>query len=525
MKKISSFLMSLAIATLLLFSSCTSVDDYAVLIPEDAALVAKFDVMQMLLESKIGIGDSGEQMKGLFDDFDEDMPAKMKEWLKAVVDDPDNIGVDISKPFFFYGVPKGEDQFGFVGAVTDREAFENTLKAWLGEYEDFEIEKEGDVSYIRLYSDVWAYDDSRFIYLDYDFDYDYNDDLDWEEREKILERKREETAIELINEKFGAKKEDSALAWENFDKLLDDDGECAMLVSLENAMDAERELKAVARMVKPLSNIADIDVLASVSSEKGEAALSVELLPKTDDAKEYVAKLNTLMGDISGEHFKHIGADAIVAMAIGLNGEAVVDYLKEEGLYGLIVEEGEDEAEEVLDIIPSFVGDATFALNSLTSDGVPEMTFFVSDSEKKVFKLLKDELANDAQKKSSDYYVIEEDSDFPGAFGVEDETTYLVAGNERLKSVSEQLSASDFEGKKMFGRIYVDNLMNSPAVQELFKYNKTTLSSVKLLTDEIESIDFEGDFEKMELRVVMKDSGMNLLTLLTSIFEAHVSKL
>ena len=521
MKKINSFFMSLAIATLMLFSSCTSVDDYAVMIPEDAAFVVKFDVMQMLLESKIGVGDSGDLIKGQLDDFGDDIPDKMKEWLKAVVDDPDNIGVDISKPFFFYGVPSGEDQLGFVGAVTDREAFENTMKCWLGEYEDFEIEKEGDVSYIRLYSDVWAYDDSRFIYLDYDIDYDYDDDLDWE----VWERKKEETAIDLINEKFEAKKENSALAWVNFDKLLDDEGECAMLVSWENVLKGQRNFKALIRDVKSLSIVEDVDVLLDVSVEKGEASLSLEMLSKTDEAEEYIARLNGLLEDISGTHFKNVDAKAIVAMAVGVNGEAVNAFLDEEKLDELIKGEGGDEASDILDIIPTINGDATFALNSLTSDGVPEMTFFVSDSEKKVFKLLKDELANDAQKKSSDYYVIEEDSDFPGAFGVEDETTYLVAGNERLKSVSEQLSASDFEGKKMFGRIYVDNLMNSPAVQELFKYNKTTLSSVKLLTDEIESIDFEGDFEKMELRVVMKDSGMNLLTLLTSIFEAHVSKL
>jgi hypothetical protein len=164
-----------------------------------------------------------------------------------------------------------------------------------------------------------------------------------------------------------------------------------------------------------------------------------------------------------------------------------------------------------IDVLSTVNGDVTIALSELSEDD-PQALVAVNTEERKIFDVLKDELAGVAQKKSADNYVVG-DSKMSGAFGVEDETTYFVIGEDKLKEQSKSMDSDDFEGYKMFACLFVDNLMKSPLIEDLLdKYvGDNELDEAMEYVEMVDKVTMSYDEGEVQLKIVMKDSDVNIL--------------
>jgi hypothetical protein len=268
-------------------------------------------------------------------------------------------------------------------------------------------------------------------------------------------------------------------------------------------------------LLKPVDDLKNFDVVASLAFEYGETVLSFKMLPKNDKGEEYLADMEKCYKDISGDHFKYVSEDAPFVFAMGLDGAEYKNYIKKMGALDVLSMVDADEMSEFvdmyIDVLSTVNGDVTIALSELSEDD-PQALVAVNTEERKIFDVLKDELAGVAQKKSADNYVVG-DSKMSGAFGVEDETTYFVIGEDKLKEQSKSMDSDDFEGYKMFACLFVDNLMKSPLIEDLLdKYvGDNELDEVMEYVEMVDKVTMSYDEGEVQLKIVMKDSDVNIL--------------
>jgi hypothetical protein len=505
MRKIKLFVAPLLAVMTLFLVSCTGnleqasrVDSLQVanLIPNDAAIVVKFDAMQVLDES--GVLKDEKVQKRLKDQVFDDMPKALREKAEALIEDPAASGVDPSKPVLFYFVD--EKNFGFVGALQDRDLFEETINMVAKETDRDKVEEAGDISYMQIdQTAILAFDDARFIITP---------------TERDLSKKQIQ---KMLEEKFDI--DESILSNDNFVEFASSNSELAYFMNVEAVLDIASEVipetGRYMNLLKPVDELKNFDVVASLAFEYGETVLSFKMLPKNDKGEEYLAEMEKCYKDISGDHFKYVSADAPFVLATGLDGAEYKNYIKKMGALDVLNMFGDEEVAEFvdmyIDVLSTVNGDVTIALSELSEDD-PQALVAVNTEERKIFDVLKDELAGVAQKKSADNYVVG-DSKMSGAFGVEDETTYFVIGEDKLKEQSKSMDSDDFNGYKMFACLFVDNLMKSPLIEDVLdKYvGDNELDEVMEYVEMVDKVTMSYDEGEVQLKIVMKDSDVNIL--------------
>ena len=152
---------AISVLAVLLFASCTNDADYANLIPDDAYVVAKFNVAQII--DKADINSDNSLTETLIDGIkDAELTAETKDKLTEIINNPAELGIDVRKPIYFYMCD--EQDFGVVGAVSDDAKLEELLSAASNEGACSDIINEDMYSYVSVENEiVIAYDASRII--------------------------------------------------------------------------------------------------------------------------------------------------------------------------------------------------------------------------------------------------------------------------------------------------------------------------------------------------------------------------
>ena len=92
---------AISVLAVLLFASCTNDADYANLIPDDAYVVAKFNVAQII--DKADINSDNSLTETLIDGIkDADLTAETKDKLTEIINNPAELGIDVRKPIYLY---------------------------------------------------------------------------------------------------------------------------------------------------------------------------------------------------------------------------------------------------------------------------------------------------------------------------------------------------------------------------------------------------------------------------------------
>jgi hypothetical protein len=132
----------------------------------------------------------------------------------------------------------------------------------------------------------------------------------------------------MLEEKFDI--DESILSNDNFVEFASSNSELAYFMNIEALMDfASKEIPNAGYMdiLKPVDDLKNFDIVASLAFEYGETVLSLKMLPKNDKGEEYLAEMEKCSKDISGDHFKYVSEDAPFVFAMGLDGAEYKNYL------------------------------------------------------------------------------------------------------------------------------------------------------------------------------------------------------
>jgi hypothetical protein len=88
-----------------------------------------------------------------------------------------------------------------------------------------------------------------------------------------------------------------------------------------------------------------------------------------------------------------------------------------------------------------------------------------------------------------------------------------VIGEDKLKEQSKSMDSDDFNGYKMFACLFVDNLMKSPLIEDVLdKYvGDNELDEVMEYVEMVDKVTMSYDEGEVQLKIVMKDSDVNIL--------------
>jgi hypothetical protein len=493
----------ISVLAVLLFASCTNDADYANLIPDDAYVVAKFNVAQII--DKADINSDNSLTETLIDGIkDAELTAETKDKLTEIINNPAELGIDVRKPIYLYMCDNQD--FGVVGAVSDDAKLEELLSAASNEGACSDIINEDMYSYVSVENEiVIAYDASRIII----HPLTYN------------ERNDETELTANINKQFNLGTENSIVSNEAFSNVMSNDNDLSYYMS-GNAMkilaEEDRDFREIMQMYETLNiNVDEIDYIASINFDNGETNMTYEVIPTSDKAEETLNLLEDCYSDISGVHFDYLKSSSVVAIACGFNGKGLTKFLDETEILDLITNNADDEENElihtILSTIESIDGDITVGVSELDSKSMPKCKAIVETKDNSLFNLLEMSLNQNGefQQVSDSQYTLGF-GETSMTFGVDGSDTYFLIGETQLEEESSSLDDSDFNGKKFCAYIYVDELIESEMFDDYFRYNQEYKLFVKPIIKKISNVEVTGNSRKAELKIKMKDSDTNLLT-------------
>lgn len=506
--------LALPLIALLLITSCTNDADYANLIPNDANVVAKLNVAQILEKANLNADNTLSEtlLNGI---KDADMSDKTKEKLESIIENPEELGIDIRKPIYFY--MSDNENFGIVGAVSDNAMLEDLLSIASSEGICSDICNEEIYSYVTIENEaVIAFDETRLVIHPLSFD----------------EKDDNSTLTNNINTQFRYGAEKSIVSNESFSKLLTDNRDMAYYVTgkiINQVAEENHNVRAMMEMYESLNIKAEeIDHITSLNFESGETNLTYESIPTSEEAEETLNLLEDCYSEISGIHFDYLKSSSVIAIACGFNGEGFTKFLYETGILNIINDNISNSEKElvttVLETLKSVNGDITIGIDELSSETMPKCKAIVETKDNSLFNML--ELcfnqSGEFQQISDSQYTLGFGNNSM-TFGVNGADTYFVVGDTQLEEESSPLESSEFKGKKFCANIYIDELINADIVEDYFQYNQEYKLFAKPIIKKISNVEITANSRKAELKIKMKDSDTNLLTEVCKVITQFIS--
>ncbi len=491
----------------LLVAACSEKTDYVTLVPNDAAIVVKMDVLQ--LAEKTGAMENEQLMQKLTDELNNaaDVPASVKEKLGEILNDPAKAGVDLRYPLYFY--MKDEQRMGFVGALVSKTDFEALIASLSDGEACTPVKSAADLSYTIMDGNtLLAFDDARFLITPVNYEERENNDL----------------AVDKAKAAFAQTAEGSILTAAGFSKLVERKADMAFCFSYKMLAEM-KEFAPVQDIYKQIGlNLEELAIMGSVNFGAGETVLSYEALPLTDKAKEMVKGAGN--EKVTGDHLKYVSEKALFAMAVGLNGEKLVAQLEKMDFKKILKGQGlysDELVNMVLDILKSLDGDMTIALNEF-SLALPKVGMFVEVKDKALLDLLAQNVgALPMVKKVSDTQYVVKDHSGEGTFGQDGDTFYFLFGTSELKKADPAISTKLFKGKYGYATFSMDELLANPMVQQAMRNPEMAVAMPVL--KEIARVDMDvEEITRVDVKVVMKEADANLLTLICGVVMEMANK-
>ena len=281
------------LALVIMMTSCGKSDDYASAIPSDAVFVAKSNGASMVTKSAVmSTPDIKDQIEAAIEETPENLRAKVQE----IKDNPDNSGIDFSKPIYFAVTSVSRSRAMVVAAVKDRKKLEELIKTFGEDPKDpranLKVVKRGAFSEVETVGDF-----CKFAFGDNSAVFSFN-----------FDGKSAEDAVSLLSRDVG----ESILSNDKFDQLLGDGSDFAMYYDYGSLMKSVNTLTG---------NRSKADIFEgaignlSVNFENGEILLKSKL----DCDNEQYKQILSCVKPAKGAFLSSIPADSYVAMQVGIS--------------------------------------------------------------------------------------------------------------------------------------------------------------------------------------------------------------
>lgn len=495
-------LLNLIVASLLLtfFASCSS-NTSANLIPEDASIVASFDVVSSFKT----IGDDqieklSKELKKMFKDTDLGRDERNK--INEIIDDPMILGIDLLKPIYVSADVEGEI-FYFIGSIRNITDFENTV-GYLASELDSEIDEEGDVKYVALDGVMVMFNEKSFVIGEIFGEYDYQQNAYVDDVYKTVD-----DMMALFTQK-------KSFADTKSYKLLDGEKGLVKMVmtpeflSMVSSMSAEEFEDSGVDFSEYEKLYEDMNMVLAMNVEKGKMTMSA--LCDVGENSDMLEKYTSMYGTIEGSHLQYVNNDAVFVAAANLNVQNIWNYVLDalkaqlgdsfDVMFANIENELEQEyGVKLNDVIESCNGDITFVMDGdfLGRDCIPAFDLYVSAKNNKLATLAStllgmDELSGDKWETSYTEwnYVYDEYVDVANLSIEHKDNASCLSFNDKdnsFKAASEMIDESLFKSKLSYARLNVQSLLNSKMEGEKIK-NIIKEDEPIMMLELVESVDY-----------------------------------
>lgn len=504
--KMKKYYFLMLVMVLALLSSCSKVPNYAKVIPDDALLVVRIDAKQLAEKSGIGENDKvKKKFKAALKDAD--LSRGLRNKVEDLLEDPSATGIDLSQPLFVYVAQDDSDvKAGIVGGVSSKDDLTELLNGLAKEADVDKVVEEKEYNYFSEGKECIVFADSWFYFGQKNWDEDVEDYAD------------------DISSLFAKEAKNSIVETEDFQKMCSANGVAQLLLS-GKGMGSIRDFKEISELMPKDLDIEEVAYLMDLTIDNGEAALTTEVLSKSDEWKDYLAKYDDLMGDVNGDLLQYIGKDGLAIFA-NINGENAYDELKE---FGLFKEMGSEERDMVKKVLRSINGDVAFGMTDFNMEkGIPVVAAYLQTKDNSIVNVFAQSMGQEMEQKASNQYTVSLGNDYSDygyssssrnaetpasmGFGFKNNISYIVTGAnpKEFATASGAFAKSDLKGKKFYA--YFGFAM-------LKKFSKTISSDYDFLLNGVLKICdyaelyYEGN-GKSVLRLVTKDKDVTPLAAL-----------
>ncbi len=301
MKKIQ--LISALVLVVMALCSCTNTD-YQKVIPANATVVVKADMKS--ISEKADFKDSKYKQM-----LDESLGAVVKgkdmDAVKAYIDDPMKMGIDLSMPLYFFLA--GEETVGLTMKVGDEDDVKEFLQLLNKQgMASKPQEKDGQMCGTLLDDIYYSYDKNTFLLL------------------ASLKSSGTSATSRMARELMTLKEDDSFISTDAFDRMNDEEQD---MVCYTNLNVLPKDMMDGWKVLLP-ENISanDIDFISSLDFEDGAASLKLRVCGKTDEAKKAIEEEGKNFGNIKGKFVERASDDMILWLGVNMKGEWLMKQMK-----------------------------------------------------------------------------------------------------------------------------------------------------------------------------------------------------
>lgn len=374
----------MAVATAMLLTGCSS-DDYVKVLPKDCTGVIRVDAAQML--EKAGMDADNSDLKDwkekILEKIEKEWSGKSTDRMKELLDNPEEFGVDLRDPVYFFGP---SEKFAYAGMVA-----KVLSKSDLTEFLEM-VKKEEDAGRIS------EYDECTIFYTDRN---DFAIAFDDETLMFAGAIKGDGDAKRDLRKRFETKNDgESIMDNTTFQRMMESEDDVTACLMFGNLMEIipERERQQMKELTEDY-NFDDLGMVYGLNFGDTSVDAWMEYVAESDKAQQQLDKMKEVMGSTTCEHWNMIPADAVFVAGGNFHGTKYWNYIVENKFIAEILQKEPKIAEIVGEIVKGIEGEATMAINMPKENdedfvGCAFVSYNKKTAADKFFELVEENIGN-----------------------------------------------------------------------------------------------------------------------------------
>ena len=332
----------ISLVALMVLSLCScSNTDYQKVIPASSPLVVKVDVRSLAEKSEFNKSEAMQTMENALAAMVSD---KDMNQVKELMKDPMGMGFDLSVPV--YAFMADMETFGLTIKVDDEEAVKEFLLLLNRQSMSSKpVEKDGLMCGTLLDDFTYAYDGQRFLLLG--------------------SSKGTSKAGGLVHQLMNQDEKQSFVSAEGYERL--EDGNEDVVVYMDFAGLPDEIMTDFVEMLPKSLRYKELEAVAGLMFEKGEAQLSAKVFGKTQEAKNIIKETNDNLDEIDGEYLDKVSDEALLWFGAGVKGKWLLGKIKESKMLNELLFALE-QAVDVEQMLRAIDGDVSLEIPALDAE-------------------------------------------------------------------------------------------------------------------------------------------------------------
>lgn len=289
-----------ALIITVLLASCSSAPKSLEVIPEDASIVGKVDVMSLAAKGEMSELDDFKLFRTMKKELRNENK-KLSRMMEDVQEDPWSTGLDPREGIYmFFSNAYDDEQFlGFTTEIRDKETFEDFLKELLKKARvDYDIDEGSTHSFTILNREsILGWDDDKLVVLG---------------AASFGSRENMESYLESL---FELKPEKQWTAHDEAKSFLNSSKDVSVVFST-NALSGEREFREIEQEMD--IDLEDVLYTSHLDFEDEAIRLSFEVTPN-EDMEERMNEYEVMGNGVSDDLLLHLTEDCLGAAGISIN--------------------------------------------------------------------------------------------------------------------------------------------------------------------------------------------------------------